>query len=236
MRYCDEMYGTRFVQFYGWYVRQAYLRLGILPTGDRYLRDTCPPEYQTEIDEVLLAEREYRRELDKLMELASGPKRADIPDDEPTYWRNVRTEDAVAMIDRRSRAQSMRRAFTKKIENIARQDFGFRKVGEGWVSETQLFYIVKRMFSEHEVLFHHRPDWLDGLEMDVYIPCLKIGFEYQGAQHFHPVEFWGGRKALEQVQRRDLRKVQLCALRGVKLIVVDYREPLSEDHIRSLLT
>ncbi len=47
----------------------------------------------------------------------------------------------------------------RKIENIVRQEFGFRDVGEGWVSETLLHQIVKRICSEEEILRHNRPDW-----------------------------------------------------------------------------
>ena len=31
LRYCHEMYGVEFVQHFGWYIRQAYLRFGIHP-------------------------------------------------------------------------------------------------------------------------------------------------------------------------------------------------------------
>ncbi len=236
LRYCHEMYGTRFIQFYGWYVNQTYLRLGMLPGGGKYLPDVCPPEYQSEIDEALKIEEKYRQETERLMAIASGPKRDDISDDEVTYWRNVREEDAALMVDLRRMAAMTRRSFTTKIENIVRQEFGFRKVGEGWVSETLLYQIVRRICSNHEVLFHYRPDWLKGLEIDVYVPALKTGFEYQGAQHFHPIKAWGGEEALERVRQRDAQKSLLCRELGVRLITVDYTEALTEDYIRALLS
>lgn len=43
-RYCHKMYGTAFVQSYGWYVRQADFRLGMSPYGDTYLPNVCPVE------------------------------------------------------------------------------------------------------------------------------------------------------------------------------------------------
>jgi len=33
-------------------------------------------------------------------------------------------------------------------------------------------------------LRHYRPDFLQGLELDIFIDELKIGMEYQGIQHF----------------------------------------------------
>ena len=235
LRYCHEMYGTRFIQFYGWYVNQTYLRLGMLMGSGKYLSYVCPPEYQKDIEQVLKIENEYRQETERIMEIVHGPNREDISDDEVTYWHNIREEEAVEMIDLRRKAARTRRAFTTKIENIVRQEFGFRKVGEGWVSETLLFHIVKRIFCTNEVIFHHRPDWLEGLEIDVYIPSLKIGFEYQGAQHFQPIKFWGGKEALEQLRERDAKKANQCNKLGIRLITVDYTESLTEDYIRSLL-
>ena len=123
------------------------------------------------------------------------------------------------------------RVLSKKIENIVRQEFGFRKVGEGWTSETLLFQIVERIFDPSEVLRHYRPDWLAGLELDIYLPEIDLAFEYQGQQHFHPIEAWGGEQALKQLIARDERKASICAQRSIYLIAIDYSEPLTMDHI-----
>ncbi len=51
---------------------------------------------------------------------------------------------------------------------------------------------------------------LNGLELDIYIPSLKIAIEYQG-------NYWHG---LEMVKERDDRKKQLCEEMGICLIEV----------------
>lgn len=235
LRYCDAMYGGQFTQQYGWYVKQTYLNLGIDPNWYFYLPDLCPSEYQEDILSVKKAQEEYNREEQKVMEIVQGPKRADIAADEVTYMSNLRKEEAREMIRLKRRRDQVTRAFTKKIENIVRQEFGFRKVGEGWVSETILYQIVRRIFSEDEIQFHSRPEWLNGLELDIYIPQLKLAFEYQGQQHFHAVEVWGGAGALKLLQKRDARKVEICTQQKVKLLTIDYTEPLTEEHIRNVL-
>lgn len=234
-RYCHEMYGTAFVQSYGWYLKQTYFRLGMWPEGDRYLPNVCPAEYQSEIELVKKAEEAFQRENERLQAVAAGPKRPDIPDDEVTYWRNVREEEAKPMVALRRNASQSRRAFTKKIENIVREEFGIRKVGEGWISETILHQIVARVCAGHEVLFHYRPEWLGGLEFDIYVPDLKTAFEYQGIQHYRPIKAWGGEKGLEEVKRRDARKACLCRQLDIRLIRVDYTAPLTESHVQTLL-
>jgi hypothetical protein len=50
--YCHDMYGTSFIQSYGWYMRQAYFRLGIWPYGEEYLPEICPTEFQNEIASI----------------------------------------------------------------------------------------------------------------------------------------------------------------------------------------
>lgn len=42
------------------------------------------------------------------------------------------------MIRLRREARQFERVFIKKIENIVRKEFGFKKVGEDWVCETIL--------------------------------------------------------------------------------------------------
>ena len=235
LRYCHEMYGVQFIQYYGWYVNQTYLRLGIHPTSLGYLPDVCPQEYQDDIKTLITSQREFQTEKESLLKIVFGPKREDIRDDEITYWRNVRSEEAEKMISLRKKAAQTGRSFTKKIENITRKEFGFKKVGEGWVSETMLYKIVSRILADYEVVRHHRPDWLEGLELDIYIPTLRVAFEYQGQQHFHPIKHWGGQAALKMLQARDARKVEICKQQGINLITIDYTEPLTEEHIRKVL-
>lgn len=84
------------------------------------------------------------------------------------------------------------REFHKSIENRARESLGFKKSGETWVSETILFNIVEGLYPTSKVIRQHRPKWLQGLELDIYLPEHKLAFEYQGIQHFVAVEHWGG--------------------------------------------
>ena len=73
------------------------------------------------------------------------------------------------------------------------------------------------------------------MELDIYVPRFRVGVEYQGQQHYHSVEAWGGEEALRKTQERDALKVELCKQAGVKLVTVDYTEPLTDEHIRQVL-
>lgn len=234
LRWCHEMYGGEFVQHFGWYINQTYLRLGILPMSFDFLPDVCPPELQQMIQEMKRANEEYDKERLRLQAISFGPKRLDIPDTEVTYWSNVKLEEAQEMISLRKAASRANRLVKNTLENITRKEFGHRKVGEGWVSETLLYQILKRLFPSEEIVRHHRPEWLEGLELDIYFPNLEVAIEYQGQQHCHPIEAWGGYDALQALKERDARKAKICKERGIHLITVDYTEPLTEEHISEL--
>jgi hypothetical protein len=108
----------------------------------------------------------------------------------------------------------------RDAENRARVDQNIPKVGEGWVSETTLYYQIKRAFPDHEVLHHARPDWIGRQHLDIYIPEVRVALEYQGPQHDRPVDFFGGEEQLRQTKKRDSAKLKKCIEAGVILIYV----------------
>ena len=77
--------------------------------------------------------------------------------------------------------------------------------------------------------------WLEGLELDIFIPELDLGIEYQGVQHFKPVEHWGGMEALKELQVRDKKKRQLCQSLGIGLIYFKHDEDLSNESVSAKL-
>ena len=86
------------------------------------------------------------------------------------------------------------------------------------------------------IIRHHRPNWLDRLELDIFLPDLKLAFEYQGQQHFHAIKAWGGEKALKDLQERDKKKAHLCHQNGITLITIDYTEPLTDEYLRHVIS
>lgn len=94
-------------------------------------------------------------------------------------------------------------------ENEFRTDRGLPKIGEGWISETNLFYQLKEYFEGIEVIHHGKPDWLGSQHVDIWFPDYKIGVEYQGLQHDEPVDFFGGEETFKKNLERDERKKRL---------------------------
>lgn len=119
----------------------------------------------------------------------------------------------------------------KEVENLVRVQCKHPKIGEKWISETMLFQLIKEIFSEHEVIFHYRGSELHGLEIDIFIPSLKLGFEYQGKQHYEAIAHWGGTDGLVKRMENDKRKKAYCEAAGYSLIEFHYQEPINKESI-----
>ena len=113
------------------------------------------------------------------------------------------------------------KTFTSDAEDLYRESIGMPKIGEYWRSETELYYSIKEAFKETEVKQHASPRWLGLQHLDVYLPEYNIGLEYQGIQHYKPVDFFGGEEAFIKGQERDARKKHLCDENGCILIYVN---------------
>jgi hypothetical protein len=109
---------------------------------------------------------------------------------------------------------------TREAENYVREQFNIPKVGEGWISETLLYYQIRQALPNLEIKQHARPTWLGKQHLDIFIPDKGIAIEFQGAQHDRPIEFFGGQNSFEKNKKRDERKKRLCKKHGVKLIYI----------------
>lgn len=73
------------------------------------------------------------------------------------------------------------------------------------------------------------------LNLDIWVPGLSVAVEYQGIQHFEPVEIFGGEAALRRGQERDSRKRALCEGRGVRLIEIAYDQEIDDAQLKTLI-
>ena len=106
------------------------------------------------------------------------------------------------------------------LQNEFRISKGLPKIGEGWISETDLYYSIKNEFKNIEIIHHGKPDWLGRQHVDIWIPKYNIGIEYQGLQHDVPIDFFGGEEGFKKNKERDLRKKKLFLKNNSILIEV----------------
>ncbi|MGA9414148.1 MAG: hypothetical protein WBV60_05610 [Terriglobales bacterium] len=123
----------------------------------------------------------------------------------------------------------------RDAENKVRDILRVPRIGEGWISETQLFRLLELFFSDYELIREACPDWLGNQRLDFFIPALSLAIEYQGEQHFKPVERFGGEATFPETQLRDARKRRLCKENGVRLVYFTYTEDLTVEQVEKKL-
>lgn len=62
------------------------------------------------------------------------------------------------------------------------------------------------------------------LRFDFYLPDYSCCIEYDGKQHFVPIDHFGGQKAFERTKQRDKIKDEYCLTNRIKLCRIDYKE------------
>ena len=119
-------------------------------------------------------------------------------------------------------------------ENRLRVKHGLPKIGEGWVSETKLFSLVKALFPD--AIQHARPKWLGRQHLDVFVPSGSFAIEYHGRQHYEPVEFFGGTSQFESTRTRDALKRERCKKNGIILLEWHYDVQIDGKALREILS
>lgn len=128
---------------------------------------------------------------------------------------------------------SLGHRFSNRYRHVVDRGQWCPTCNRGFISEE-----MARAAFEHLFQFKFkktRPKWLRNsrgyqMEIDGYCPELKIGFEYQGIQHFEPKGIWlrnrgSGEALLKERIADDELKAKLCKNHGIALFILDYKTP-----------
>ena len=90
-----------------------------------------------------------------------------------------------------------------------------KKYGCPFCNESQGEKEIAKILTEMNIPFERQKKFEDcknklPLPFDFYIPSLNLLIEYQGIQHFKPVDFFGGEKSFKEIIFRDKIKLQYC--------------------------
>ena len=96
---------------------------------------------------------------------------------------------------------------------------------------------VRQYLQSHNIQFEEQKKFNNCkykklLPFDFYIPNINTCIEYDGQQHFGPVDCFGGDEGFNLVQKRDNIKTQFCANNNIKLLRISYQD---FDNIDSIL-
>jgi very-short-patch-repair endonuclease len=102
---------------------------------------------------------------------------------------------------------------------LCAQPKGERDVAQ-WLDDNGFTYEIQQTF---ETCKHYRL-----LPFDFYVPSHATLIEYDGAQHYRPVDWFGGEKAFKRTQTRDAIKNMWAANHGYTLIRIRYDEIIAD--------
>ena len=102
-----------------------------------------------------------------------------------------------------------------------------------WVSEYKLFHYIK--FWYPDTIFQYKADWLGEQRLDIFIPSLNTGIEYQGQQHYEPSDYFGGEEHFNDVIQHDRKKSVLCEEQGVLLYYWPFNKRIKFKGVSSFL-
>lgn len=108
------------------------------------------------------------------------------------------------------------------------------EINPKWKSEYNLYTIAKSLYPD--AVYQYRAPWLGAQSLDIYIPSIATGIEYQGQQHYQAVEIFGGQKGLQHRIELDAKKKELCRQNEIKLIEIRYDEPINAKYLQERIS
>lgn len=66
------------------------------------------------------------------------------------------------------------------------------------------------------------------LRFDFYLPEFNLAIEYNGIQHYFPIDFFGGQKKLLLTQKHDAIKKEYCKNNNIKYLTISYKENIED--------
>lgn len=102
---------------------------------------------------------------------------------------------------------------------IIHSSTGEEKIAQ-WLTNHAIDYTTQQSF---KTLRNKHP-----LRFDFFIISMNVCIEFDGKQHYHPIEHWGGEERLKEYKMRDMIKTQWCKENGIYLIRIRYDENVAQ--------
>ncbi len=137
--------------------------------------------------------------------------------------------------------------FTLDLGNFLRGNW-CSKCSEKYKTQKELSKIIEDLFPDKKIHTCYRGfDWLryvDKLEIDIWVPEMKLAIEYDGLQHFRPVKYFGAKtdedaqKAFDIISARDAKKNELIAAHSNEIkhfVRFNYSETITKEFVEQKL-
>ena len=86
---------------------------------------------------------------------------------------------------------------------------------------------IEELLNEYNITYEPQKRFNDctnkrKLPFDFYLPTYNLCIEYQGEQHYKPVEYWGGVEKFKVYKKNDLLKKEYCKKNNIGLLCLPY--------------
>lgn len=93
---------------------------------------------------------------------------------------------------------------------------------------------VRQWLEKHDIEFIYQYVFKDcknikPLPFDFYLPKYNVCIEYDGGQHYKPVDKFGGEEYFEQIIKHDKIKTDYCTNNNIKLLRIPYYANIEEE-------
>lgn len=85
-----------------------------------------------------------------------------------------------------------------------------------------LFEKLTKIFDSDTFIWEYTSSWLGKQRIDICMIDYKIAIEYDGLQHYEPIEFFGGQKEFQHRIKLDAKKDELCKQNGFYMFRMKY--------------
>ena len=110
--------------------------------------------------------------------------------------------------------------------SVCNESHGERKISQ-WLDSNNIKYIPQHRFYDCKDKYT--------LPFDFYIPKYNLCIEYDGRQHFEPINWFGGEESLKITQYHDEIKNNYCKDNHIILIRIAYNQNIEEELNKFLL-
>ena len=98
---------------------------------------------------------------------------------------------------------------------ICNESIGEKKI-YNYLNKNNIYCIKQKRFNDCKDIYT--------LPFDFYIPSYNLCIEFDGSQHYMPIDVWGGIAAFKQIQKRDLIKTNYCKTNKINLLRIKYSD------------
>jgi len=85
--------------------------------------------------------------------------------------------------------------------------------------------LIATYLNEHNITFQSQEKLKDSMQrFDFFLPQYNLAIEFNGKQHYEPIDIFGGELRFKEQQEFDKKKAEYCQNNGIELFIISYKD------------